>query len=93
MEVTRALFRRGADSVSMGAEPLGDVMSTLQLVELDADVAARAATISPTTPRSLDAIHLASALALGDDLAVLVTYDARLAAAARAAGLTVLAPS
>ena len=43
--------------------------------------------------RALDAIHLASALSLGSDLEGLVTYDRRLAEAAREAGLDVLAPA
>lgn len=92
VEVPRALARRGAESVAIGAEPLHVVLASLQLVELDGVVAARAAALEPATLRSLDAIHLASALAIGDELAALITYDARLASAARAAGLTVLAP-
>jgi hypothetical protein len=93
VEVTRALARRGADTMSAGADPLSEVMRNLHLVELDEAVAARAAAIQPTTLRSLDAIHLASALALGEELAAVVTYDARLASAAGAAGITVLAPA
>ena len=42
--------------------------------------------------RTLDAIHLAAALAAGEDLGGIVTYDARMADAARAGGLLVLAP-
>jgi predicted nucleic acid-binding protein len=51
------------------------------------------AKLDPPGLRSVDAIHLASALAIRDELAALVTYDIRLAEAARAAGLTVLAPA
>jgi predicted nucleic acid-binding protein len=42
--------------------------------------------------RSLDAIHLATARLLGADLAGLVTYDDRLASAARDARITVIDP-
>jgi hypothetical protein len=42
--------------------------------------------------RSLDAIHLATARELGDELGSLVTYDDRMAAAARALGHRVAAP-
>ncbi len=42
--------------------------------------------------RSLDAIHLAAALDLGDDLEGLVTYDERLANAAMVNGVAVVAP-
>lgn len=43
--------------------------------------------------RTLDAIHLVTALALGDGLAVLVTYDRRLTDAARRAHVPVRAPA
>ncbi len=39
-----------------------------------------------------DAIHLAAALDLGDDLEGLITYDDRLAAAAVSNGVAVVAP-
>lgn len=55
--------------------------------------AVRRAHPDPTGLRSLDAIHLAAALDLGDDLAALVTYDECLAQAATAAGITVLTPA
>ncbi|MFF0380915.1 PIN domain-containing protein [Streptomyces sp. NPDC004286] len=41
---------------------------------------------------TLDAIHVAGALSLGDDLTALVTYDLRMLEAARAEGLTAHAP-
>lgn len=41
---------------------------------------------------SLDAIHLATAQQLGDDLKVLVTYDDRMAAAARQLGYRIIQP-
>lgn len=42
--------------------------------------------------RTLDALHLAAALDLGDDLAGIVSYDTRLAEAARGIGIEVIAP-
>jgi len=45
------------------------------------------------TLRSVDALHLATALEVGDELDGLVTYDARMAAAAKTLGLAVLAPT
>jgi predicted nucleic acid-binding protein len=92
VEVPLALARRGADSVAAGTEPLHEALWGLLLVELDESIAERAAELEPPGLRSLDAIHLASALAIGDELGALITYDARQASAARAAGLTVLAP-
>jgi uncharacterized protein len=43
--------------------------------------------------RSLDAIHLATALLIREDVDALLTYDDRLAAAARAHGIDVAAPA
>jgi predicted nucleic acid-binding protein len=48
--------------------------------------------IQPSGLRSLDAIHLVTAMELGDSLERFVTYDQRLAQAARAMSLSVEAP-
>jgi len=93
VEVPRALRRRGPESEALGAEAMRGVLELLELVELDEGVAQEAATLAPPTLRSLDAIHLACALAIGDELTELITYDARLEAAARDAGLEVRAPA
>jgi predicted nucleic acid-binding protein len=44
------------------------------------------------TLRTLDAIHVATALSLGADVSQLATYDDRLAQAAVEAGIDVIAP-
>ena len=67
-------------------------LASIDLIRLDDDLLERAAGIEPSTARSLDAIHLATALGLGIDLAAVVTYDARMSAAAQALGLPVIAP-
>lgn len=64
------------------------ILSTVSTATFEA-----AALLDPTVLRSLDAVHIAAALELGDDLAGMVTYDDRMAAAARAHGIAVLAPS
>ncbi|HET9258465.1 MAG TPA: type II toxin-antitoxin system VapC family toxin [Pseudonocardiaceae bacterium] len=46
----------------------------------------------PGTVRSLDAIHIASAEHLGSELTALITYDVRMAEAARLSGLPVAMP-
>jgi len=48
--------------------------------------------LDPSNLRSLVAIHLAAALDLGDDLEGLVTYDERLAEAAKSNGVAVINP-
>ncbi len=69
------------------------ILTALVLLDLSMDVLERAAAVPPTTLRSLDAIHIATALTLGEELDALVTYDARMADAARLAGLRVDAPA
>ena len=62
------------------------------LVRVSDRVLMAAAAIRPATARTLDAIHLATAQLLGEDLGVLVTYDSRMAEAATALGLRVTPP-
>jgi predicted nucleic acid-binding protein len=69
------------------------VLAAIHLIDLDHTIVKTACEVDPPALRSLDAIHLATALSLGADLAGMVVYDRRLAAAARAADLTVWAPS
>ena len=92
VEVARALRRRGAASAGLG-DAVAEAFTGLAVVELDEAIAGPAGRIDPPTLRSLDAIHLASALAMRSELGAVVTYDARLADAARAAGLEVIAPA
>jgi predicted nucleic acid-binding protein len=90
VEVHRALRRLGRPHSALAlAETLLD---SLVLVHLDAPVLARAAALKNPLLRALDAIHVASALSIGDDPEAFVTYDGRLARAASAEGLTVLHP-
>ena len=67
-----------------------DLVAQVSLIALDAAVIRLAGELPPRTLRSLDAIHLATALSLGQDLDAFLTYDRRLGAAATAAGVTVL---
>ncbi len=85
VEVRRALERLR----SRGADP-GDHLRGFFLIDLSRDVRDLAVKVAPEL-RSLDAAHLATALSLEVDLDF-VTYDDRLAAAARAAGLRVVQP-
>lgn len=63
----------------------------MTLIAVDDVVLVRAEQLDPLALRTLDAIHVATALSL-EPLEGLVTYDARLAQAADAAGLAVFAP-
>jgi predicted nucleic acid-binding protein len=93
VEVTRAIRRKQENSVAAGRAEAREAFRSVALTELDAGIADRAAELGPATLRALDAIHLATALALGDELAAFVTYDSRLADAARSVGLEVIAPA
>ena len=88
-ELLRAT-RRGAPDQLQRARA---VLDSLVLTTLSTPIFEHAATLEPEVLRSLDALHLAAALDLGDDLDGIVTYDDRLAAAAAALGIAVFAPS
>lgn len=68
------------------------VVDDLDLIALDAAVQDLASDIGDPLLRTLDALHLASALLVADVLTAFVSYDQRLLAAARSAGLTAVAP-
>jgi hypothetical protein len=68
------------------------VLRGLDLLRVNDRVLEAAGLLLPLALRSLDAIHLATARELGDELGSLVTYDDRMAAAARALGHRVAAP-
>ena len=62
------------------------------LIRVSNRILTTAATLLPIDLRSLDAIHLATAEQLGDDLGVIVTYDTRMARAAELLDYRVEAP-
>jgi predicted nucleic acid-binding protein len=90
VELRRAVARQ--DEIDAG-DRVSSLIATVELLELDGEVARRAGELTPATLRSLDAIHLASALVIAPEVDAVVAYDTRLAAAARAAGLAVVAPA
>jgi len=89
IESSRALARYAPAAVAR----LHLVLDLVDLIDLDAGTRILAQTVRPPTVRSLDAIHLATALRVEPRLTSFVTYDKRLADAARVAGLTVDAPA
>ena len=77
----------------VGAADRADALAaTLVVVELD-EIVEREALGVDTRLRTSDAIHLATAILMGDELTAFVCYDARLATAAAASRLSVVAPS
>ncbi|ACQ81624.1 PilT protein domain protein [Beutenbergia cavernae DSM 12333] len=67
-----------------------DLAARLGTIALTESIARAAADAAPANLRTLDAIHVASAVVAGAES--VVSYDARLSEAAVAAGLRVVAP-
>jgi len=91
VEVARALGRAGASAAARRRAE--ETLSHIVLIGIDDDVLARAARVEPASLRSLDVIHLATAMSVGDELGAFITYDERLAHAATRATLPVESPS
>ena len=89
-EVRRAIGRVSARRSLADRARL--VLDGVALLAVDIAVLESAAGLKPPELRTLDAIHVASALSLGADLLAFVTYDERQASAARKAGLPVQSP-
>jgi len=94
-EVPRALarlrFEEDGQRHGVGSQA-ARVLAGLDLVEVTRPLLASAGRLAPPRLRTLDAVHVASALALGDSLDAFVTYDRRQRSAAAAGGLAVLSP-
>ena len=80
VEVERAARRIGGGAIRRAQT----VLQRIGLVELDDEVVRVAASLRPAELRTLDAIHLATALSLGKDLGAFCAYDSRLAKTATA---------
>jgi predicted nucleic acid-binding protein len=88
VEVPRACRRVNAEALPEAR----NLLAELDLIPLTSDVIDEAADGGEALLRSLDAIHLASALSLRADLAAFIAYDHRLGDAASAAGLELVTP-
>lgn len=91
-EVLRAVNRREGSREEMRSRAQ-TVLSSVALIGTRDALLRTAADLPPPSLRSLDAIHLACALSLGDDLGGLVTYDDRLAEGARWKKVAVYTPA
>jgi hypothetical protein len=89
VEVIRAVRPHGEAAVGRARQ----LLARISLLRLDDVLVDAAAALDGATLRSLDAIHLAAAQALGDGLVEVVTYDRRMAEAARGFGLAISAPA
>jgi predicted nucleic acid-binding protein len=89
IEMARTVLRRNPGAIFQVKRVLADV----RRIALTNEVLEVAAQIQPPGLRSLDAVHLASALKFYDRLTAFVTYDERLSAAADAMGLPAVSPN
>lgn len=87
-ELLRTVRRVAPDQVVRAR----DVLEAVTLIQVTTAMFEQAGLLEPTLLRTLDAVHLSAAIALGDDLEGLVTYDDRLAQAARSNAIRVIAP-
>lgn len=87
-EALRAVRHLGPDALAAVREGLRRV----DLIAVDDRILDAAGILEPRILRTLDAIHLATALAVGDDLDVVMTYDERMVASAGLVGLRVASP-
>jgi predicted nucleic acid-binding protein len=91
VEVHRAVRRATTDeAIFRRAE---EVLSTIHFMDIHQGILGDAALLGPTTLRSLDAIHVASASSLLPELGGVVTYDRGMTEAAKRLKLPVLAPA
>jgi predicted nucleic acid-binding protein len=90
VELVRVVRRAGLPRLIPEARKL---LAGVHLIRLDDALLDRAADLDPIDLRSLDSIHLAAAVSLGEDLAAVVSYDERLLAAATSLGLPTATPS
>jgi predicted nucleic acid-binding protein len=88
VEVLRRARRHGPAAEAKAQRTL----DALTLRSIDDEVIATASALEPAALRSLDAIHLATALSISD-LDLFISYDQRLNDAAAAAGLRVGSPA
>ena len=87
-EVLRALLPAGDEAVTRGRT----VLQRIDLVRVNDRILNAAGVLRPPPLRSLDAIHLATAQELGDELSALVTYDDRMVDAAKHLGYRIIQP-
>jgi uncharacterized protein len=95
VELPRAVSRAREErpnSVVDGSLVLRGILASATTISLDERIIGEAREVRPSSVGALDAIHVASALSLGDDLAAVATYDKRMQEALALAKIEVVAP-
>ena len=86
-EAMRAARRLGVDTAMVN-----QALDVVSLVTPTPSTFLLAGSLEPPQLRTLDALHLAAALELGDDLDALVTYDTKMIDGAQTARIDVVTP-
>lgn len=89
VEVLRALLLEGDAGLARGRA----VLARLDLIRVNDRLLGAAGILPPNHLRSLDAIHLVTALQLGSDLGQIITYDERMSDGARQLGMKTSSPT
>jgi len=84
---------RAAQRLEISSQTIEEALETIALVLPSVGTYASAGRLQPKGLRSLDALHVASALELGTDLEGMVVYDQRVSAAAQELSIAVVAPT
>lgn len=89
VEISRAAVRVGGDAPVVASQ----LLRRVALLPLSTEVREQACQVGPPLLRTLDAIHLATAISVRERIGVVLTYDSRLAEACATASLKPLAPA
>lgn len=95
VELPRVVSRAREERPSLvvdGSLVLRGILASATTIPLDERIVGEAREVRPSSVGALDAIHVASALSLGDDLAAVATYDRRMQEALALAKIEVVAP-
>jgi uncharacterized protein len=87
-ELIRAVARKHERLI----EPAEELLSDISYVAVNRVITGAAAWVQPWTLRSLDAIHVSSAVRMRGGLRAVVTYDQRMIDIGRSAGMDVVSP-
>lgn len=83
---------RAGTRLGIGSDLIENALDTVSLILPSSTTFFEAGRLLPATLRSLDALHLATAMELGDDLEGMVAYDDRLIDAACAVSIEIYSP-
>ena len=89
VELMRVAGKLGLEALSQARI----LLRTISTIAITSEILDSAGILSPPSLRSLDALHIATALALGLELEGIITYDDRMAQAAANLGIAVIRPT